>query len=352
MSSLHSPVTARNRVRCPPRRFRGPNRPPKRVAFSTVIRRAIRARVVAFRYALVVTAAWLIAAGTYFAFRDDVLNRVMGEQAELQTTYEDRIAELRAQVDRIMNQKLLDQEQVEQRVNALLQRQTRMTLSLDKVEQKQAATLNDMEDRVDTRARRLQGVLADLGISAGRAAGAGPTGGPFVPVRPQQPEAGTFEAQLSRINLGRAQIDRYRQTLVSVPVRKPVVGEPDMTSPFGLRKHPIFRRMAIHTGIDLRGDLGEPVRATATGRVTIAGRLGGYGNVIEISHGNGLATRFGHLSAITVKVGQLVRIGEIVGRIGSTGLSTGPHLHYETRVNGQPVDPQKFLRAGLKLGDE
>ena len=74
--------------------------------------------------------------------------------------------------------------------------------------------------------------------------------------------------------------------------------------------------------------------------------------MIEISHGNGLATRFGHLSAITVKVGQLVRIGEIVGRIGSTGLSTGPHLHYETRVNGQPVDPQKFLRAGLKLGDE
>jgi murein DD-endopeptidase MepM/ murein hydrolase activator NlpD len=352
MSSLHSPVTGRNRVRCPPRRSRGPTRPQKRVAFSTMVRRAIRARVLAFRYALVVTAVWLIAAGAYFAFRDDVLNRVMGEQAELQSTYEDRIAELRAQVDRIMNQKQLDQEQVEQRVNALLQRQTRMTLSLDKVEQKQAATLNDMEDRVDTRARRLKGVLADLGIAAGRAAAAPPTGGPFVPVKLQQPDAGAFEAQLSRINLGRAQIDKYRQTLVSIPVRTPVEGEPDMTSPFGLRKHPIFRRMAVHTGIDLRGELGEPVRATATGRVTIAGRLGGYGNVVEISHGNGLATRFGHLSAINVKVGQLVRIGEIVGQIGSTGLSTGPHLHYETRVNGQPVDPQKFLRAGLKLGDE
>ena len=73
---------------------------------------------------------------------------------------------------------------------------------------------------------------------------------------------------------------------------------------------------------------------------------------LRIIHGNGLATRFGHLSEISVKVGQVVRIGEIVGSIGSTGLSTGPHLHYETRVNGQPVDPQKFLRAGLSLGDE
>jgi murein DD-endopeptidase MepM/ murein hydrolase activator NlpD len=110
--------------------------------------------------------------------------------------------------------------------------------------------------------------------------------------------------------------------------------------------------MAIHTGIDLRGDTGEPVRATATGKVTIAGRQRGYGNMVEISHGNGLATRFGHLSEINVKVGQVVRIGEIIGSIGSTGLSTGPHLHYETRVNGQPVDPQKFLRAGLSLGDD
>ena len=124
-----------------------------------------------------------------------------------------------------------------------------------------------------------------------------------------------------------------------------------MTSPFGMRMHPLLGRLAIHTGIDLRGDLGVPVRATATGKVTIAGRQGGYGNMVEISHGDGLVTRFGHLSEISVKLGQVVRIGEMVGRIGSTGRSTGPHLHYETRANGEPVDPQKFLNAGLKLGD-
>jgi len=84
--------------------------------------------------------------------------------------------------------------------------------------------------------------------------------------------------------------------------------------------------------------------------VSIAGREGGYGNMVEVNHGNGLATRYGHLSQIDVKVGQTVRIGEIIGRIGSTGRSTGPHLHYETRINGEAVDPQKFLRAGIRLG--
>jgi len=126
----------------------------------------------------------------------------------------------------------------------------------------------------------------------------------------------------------------------------------DMSSPFGIRRDPFLGRPAVHPGIDLRGEVGEPVRATATGRVSVAGRYRGYGNMVEINHGNGLATRYGHLSVITVKIGQFVRIGEVVGKIGSTGRSTGPHLHYETRINGEAVDPQKFLRAGLRLGDE
>jgi murein DD-endopeptidase MepM/ murein hydrolase activator NlpD len=313
-------------------------------------RAAVRPRMLALRHALVVTAVWLIAGGTYIAFRDDGLDRLIGEQTALQLTYEDRIAELRTQVDRIISQKLLDQEQVEQRVNSLLQRQARMSLSLDNVEQKQVAALTDLGERIDLRARQMQSVLADFGIKVGRAPD-GATGGPFVPFKPQS-EAGPFESQLHRINAGRAQMDFYNQALAAVPVRTPVTGETDLTSAFGMRLHPILKRLAIHTGIDLRGDLGEPVRATATGKVTIAGRQRGYGNVVEISHGNGLATRFGHLSEINVKVGQVVRIGEAVGKIGSTGLSTGPHLHYETRINGKAVDPEKFLRAGLSLGDD
>jgi len=224
-------------------------------------------------------------------------------------------------------------------------------LSLDKVEQKQAATLTDLEERIDTRVRRMQSVLADLGIDLGRASSEGSIGGPFVPLRQPQSGASAFERQLYRINVARVQIDRYSRALVAVPVRKPVIGEVDMSSPFGMRMDPFLGRPAVHTGIDLRGETGEPVRATATGHVTIAGREGGYGNMVEINHGNGLATRYGHLSQISVKIGQVVRIGEVVGRIGSTGRSTGPHLHYETRINGDAVDPQKFLRAGLRLGN-
>jgi murein DD-endopeptidase MepM/ murein hydrolase activator NlpD len=384
--------------------------------------------------ALVIMAVWSIATGTYFAFRDNVLTRLIGRQAEMQFAYEDRIAELRAQVDRIMSRQLLDQEQFEKKLNALLQRQAtleqrasalvgdlsttgtikpartvppavgpaekpirpspindtvifvappdrearlqsrelppretrvaeratasglngmlaRISLSLDTVEQRQVATLTNLEERIDTRARRMHSVLTDLGINAGRTSAEGSIGGPFVPFKPPQSGSSAFERQLYRINAARAQIDRFTHVLVAVPVRKPVIGEVDMSSPFGMRMDPFLGRPAVHTGIDLRGEVGEPVRATATGRVTIAGREGGYGNMVEINHGNGLATRYGHLSEISVKMGQVVRIGEIVGRIGSTGRSTGPHLHYETRINGEAVDPQKFLRAGLRLGD-
>jgi murein DD-endopeptidase MepM/ murein hydrolase activator NlpD len=106
----------------------------------------------------------------------------------------------------------------------------------------------------------------------------------------------------------------------------------------------------MHTGIDFRGDSGDPVHATAAGTVTEAGWSGGYGRMIEVDHGNGFATRYGHLSKIDVKVGQSIKIGQVIGEIGSTGRSTGPHLHYETRIDGDAVNPQKFLHAGEKLG--
>ena len=107
----------------------------------------------------------------------------------------------------------------------------------------------------------------------------------------------------------------------------------------------------MHTGLDFRSSSGDPVRATASGKVESAGWSGGYGKMVEIDHGNGLSTRYGHLSEIDVKVGQPIKIGQTIGRVGSTGRSTGPHLHYETRIEGDAVDPQKFLRAGLRLGN-
>ena len=353
---------------------------------------------------LVVMAVWSITTATYFAFREDVLTRLIARQAEMQFGYEDRIAELRGRIDRISGRQLIDQEQYEQKLEQILRRQSalearagavgeatgsirppgrkpsvlndkgaflmpldprtgtlakgadgigsalaRLQASLDRVEQRQSATLTSMAETYDSRARRIRGVLADLGVDLGRGASVeGGVGGPFVPVVLNK-EALGFERQLHRIKSARAMVARLTNAISSIPLRKPVDGDIDPASGFGVRMDPFTSSPAMHTGLDLHGETGDPVRATADGKVTSAGWSGGYGRVIDIDHGNSMSTRYGHLSAIDVRVGQSIRTGQIIGRIGSTGRSTGPHLHYETRVRGGAVDPQKFLRAGQKL---
>jgi murein DD-endopeptidase MepM/ murein hydrolase activator NlpD len=199
----------------------------------------------------------------------------------------------------------------------------------------------------------MRGVLIELGLDINKPAtrdGAGALGGPFIPA--QLPKgAMSFERQLHHIQVTRAQISRLTRTLGAVPVRKPINGELDLQSGFGVRIDPFLGRPAMHTGLDLHGETGDAVRATADGTVTAAGWSGGYGRMVDIDHGNGLSTRYGHLSSIDVHVGQSIRTGQIIGKVGSTGRSTGPHLHYETRLRGEAIDPQKFLRAGQRLAD-
>jgi murein DD-endopeptidase MepM/ murein hydrolase activator NlpD len=388
---------------------------------------------------VVLLGLWSAATATYFAFRDDVLTRLIARQAEMQYAYEDRIAELRSKVDRTTSRQLLDQEQFDQKLDQIMRRQTalesratalgsipdaaatgsirppgrgaaaetppaagppkpspisdtvifvappdrearlesrspmfasaeaspsaklagvdnvltRLQRSLDQVEQRQIAMLNTAEEGMESRLRRMRGVISDLGLDMAQLESATPKGppmgGPFVPVK-LRGEAGPFERQLGRINITRAQVDRMNRTLALVPYRKPVVGEVEFTSGFGVRSDPFLGRAAMHTGLDFRAQTGDPVRVTANGKVVNAGWAGGYGRMVEVDHGNGLSTRYGHLSEINVKVGQQVRIGDVVGEVGSTGRSTGPHLHYETRIDGEAVDPQKFLRAGVRLG--
>jgi murein DD-endopeptidase MepM/ murein hydrolase activator NlpD len=222
----------------------------------------------------------------------------------------------------------------------------RLEASLDRVERRQSLALAQIDDRYESKARLLRGVLTQLGVKTDSAPAA--TGGPFVPIK-MSAQNESFERALMRTNLARADASRLGNVLAAVPVRKPVVGEIDETSPFGVRMDPFVHEAAMHTGIDFRGDIGEPIHATAAGTVSIAGWSGGYGKMVEINHGNGLATRYGHLSEIDVSVGEQVRIGQVVGKLGSTGRSTGPHVHYETRVDGEAVNPQKFLDAGDRL---
>lgn len=115
------------------------------------------------------------------------------------------------------------------------------------------------------------------------------------------------------------------------------------SSPFGMRKHPITGQHKLHTGMDIAAPSGTPVVAARGGRVTFAGWSGGYGNYVVVDHGNGLQTAYAHLSAINVRAGQQLNTGTQLGRVGSTGMSTGPHLHFEVKRNGQFVDPHGML---------
>ncbi|HOP94578.1 MAG TPA: peptidoglycan DD-metalloendopeptidase family protein [Dictyoglomaceae bacterium] len=123
----------------------------------------------------------------------------------------------------------------------------------------------------------------------------------------------------------------------------PVIGS--ISSKFGMRPHPILGGAPLsHTGIDIAVAYGTPIKAAASGKVIYAGWYGGYGNLIILDHGGNISTLYGHLSKIVVKIGEEVAEGEIIGYVGSTGLSTGPHLHFEVRVTGSPVDPAGWLK--------
>ncbi|ACZ18725.1 Peptidase M23 [Thermanaerovibrio acidaminovorans DSM 6589] len=122
----------------------------------------------------------------------------------------------------------------------------------------------------------------------------------------------------------------------------PLVGQ--IRSSFGVRVHPVFRTRIMHTGLDISGSTGDPVRAAESGEVLYAGWLRGYGQVIILDHGRDLTTVYAHLSKIEVNEGEKVSRGEQIGRVGSTGIATGPHLHFEVRVNGKAVNPMGYLK--------
>lgn len=128
----------------------------------------------------------------------------------------------------------------------------------------------------------------------------------------------------------------------SLPTQQPV-NYPYLSSSFGWRQHPVTGRHTMHEGLDFAAPRGSPIYAASGGVVTEARYVPGYGKLVQIDHGNGLVTRYAHASSITVKLGAVVEKGQMVARVGSTGRSTGPHLHFEVRLGDQPLDPRLFL---------
>ncbi len=220
--------------------------------------------------------------------------------------------------------------------------------SLDELAQQQVAYVDAVAGTVADKTDRIAAVLKTLGHRVpSLPAATGNVGGPFVEIETHaDPE--TFR---TRVDLIANEIERYaavRRVAMQLPLASPAPGG-TITSRYGARVDPFLGRPAMHTGIDFRAKTGDPVRATASGTVVTAEYSGGYGNLVEIDHGNGVTTRFAHLSRITVKVGKVVSQGTVVGRAGSTGRSTGPHIHYEVRVDGGAIDPMRYVRAGKEL---
>ncbi len=361
-----------------------------------------------------------LAATSYLVLRDDLIGAAMARQARMQHVYEDRIAALRAQVDRVTSRQLLDQQLMETKVSELIERQNALstrhgrlgplldrmginplaapvpitkpqrragltpatlpdpafasasaaapasahggftgaaetvgdradrifstvTLSLKSIERDQITKIQGLAADAFQTADQINSLIVETGLPAIRLDDSA-VGGPFV--RPNEPNA--FELSLDDLDAALNRLDTVRKQAEKMPVSIPAPGA-DITSTFGTRKDPFLGRLALHSGIDFRTPTGTPIYSSGAGTVVSAGRSGGYGNLVEIDHGHGFTTRYAHLSEILVSKGDTVIAGQPIGKAGSTGRSTGPHLHYEVRHNGDAIDPMRFIKAARML---
>lgn len=203
---------------------------------------------------------------------------------------------------------------------------------LARVEQAQlqqaALVAKALDDRYEVTAAELK----RLGFTVG---GNGGVGGPLE----------TGNATFKQLFTSWKKLDSLTDAAIAVPSDKPVKTA-EFMSAYGNRTDPFERRMRMHEGIDLAAPLGTPIYATAEGIVVKAGwNRGGYGNLVEVDHGRGIITRYAHLSTVLVRPGQRVTRSQQVGRMGSTGRSTGSHLHYEVRIDGRAVNPIPFMKT-------
>lgn len=155
---------------------------------------------------------------------------------------------------------------------------------------------------------------------------------------------GALDQRFQRLGLSLARMEALERGLAGIPQVMPANLE-FISSGFGYRVDPFDGGAAFHAGLDFRGPRGAPIYSAAKGTVSFAGVKQGYGNCIEIDHGNGLLTRYAHMSGFRAQIGQQVKAGDVIGLIGNTGRSTGPHLHFEVRIHDRPVNPRPFLEA-------
>ena len=217
---------------------------------------------------------------------------------------------------------------------------------LAELQARQLAFVEQITHFADARAGRAEFVMRRVGLdpSVITAANRDAIGGPLVRLFTGPREM--IDPRFARLGVSLARLSAIQQGLAHVPNTLPASLR-FISSGFGFRIDPFTGGSAFHAGLDFRGPVGTPVYSAAQGLISFTGMTQGYGNCIEISHGNGLLTRYAHLSRIGVNVGQRVAAGDAIGAIGNTGRSTGPHLHFEVRIGDRAVNPRPFLESPI-----
>lgn len=214
---------------------------------------------------------------------------------------------------------------------------------LVRLEQRQRRFALLLTHAIERRADKAASAIRSFGLNPDTLArnAARAQGGPFVPWKG---EKGAMTDELEHLADAMSRMEFLERSLLAIPSGQPTAA-PMLTSSYGYRRDPFNGHAAFHAGLDFPGRYGQSINAAANGKVSYVGQRQGYGNVVEVEHGNGIMTRYAHLSGFAARVGQKVARGDTIGRMGSTGRSTGTHLHFEVRLNGQAVNPRPFLEA-------
>jgi murein DD-endopeptidase MepM/ murein hydrolase activator NlpD len=337
-----------------------------------------------------------------FLMAPDIAGMMNGQNEVVFAAYEDRIAELRVEVDRLHSRQYaqagdinLQLQELTQQQEVLLEQHQYVKQLAEKaselgivtaglrppVEGSEAEVLvtgalsgapRVAADEIEAAADSLRGMMEDsrLALAAISEAADASTdeivaelgeiglrpvlpetdavGGPFLPAI-EGPDSLSIVDDANAVVASLARFKAARGAIDVAPIHRPIAGSIRMSSGYGNRKDPFTRRKAFHAGVDFPAPTGTTVLAAGNGKVIFAGKKSGYGNVVEVEHTGGLITRYAHLSAFIVKEGQSVSTGTPIARVGSTGRSTGPHLHFEVRRKDSAVDPGRYLAAGKRL---
>ena len=230
--------------------------------------------------------------------------------------------------------------QLEERLNGL---QTAQDTAVEKMTERTMAYIGSLEKVVEIAGIEVDSLLASSDGVVGKVA----QGGPFIPIKPEE-AGGQLMKKLTRLDDHLGQWETLQVIMARLPLAAPL-NTYYVTSSFGKRRDPMNKRWSAHYGVDFGGPMRSPVYAPAAGVVKQAGVKGRYGRFIEIDHGSGILTRYGHLNKIKVKRGDKIEFRQKIAELGSSGRSTGPHLHYEIVFNGKPKDPMRFIKAGRNV---